>query len=517
MASIPLPALGIQSPPQNALGEYLRMAQLQQQNAALKQQTQQQSESFPLEQQQRQQAVEQAKVQTQAMQQQSAEQQALRDLAPKYVKRDESGKVTGYDYDQFFNDAQGKVSPATLQKLQQEHVTTLKNYADLDKDKREKEAGDNKWLFESIEGLKGIADPNQRVAQYRNTVDAARKRGIDISQFPTQPPSNDDLTALEAPLGMHAQLLEDAKTQAQTAKDLRGPEKAAAIQEYNLAQSQGYKGTFEQWTKEQAAAHRAPRNDQTTADAIEAAAQSIASMNPKDLTKLKDIASMRGDQRLLIYNRAKQINPNFSSGEVDRRMKMLDSFQNGKDGQNLQSFGTFLEHAGEASRVANEFRTTSIPLVNTPLNKIRDKFGDASYNQFVAALEPVRKEFEGFLLGGRALYGDDRKAAETILSENSSPAQIQAALKQMGHTVKARYNEVGNRFKNGMGGAKLEDVIGPLSDEALQGAKDIGLDMGGSTTAANKTPPVGATHTAKGSDGKMHYTNDKGQDLGIVQ
>jgi hypothetical protein len=246
--------------------------------------------------------------------------------------------------------------------------------------------------------------------------------------------------------------------------------------------------------QEFAQSKRAPRNDQASADAIEAAAQSIASMNPKDLTRLKDVASMRGDQRLLIFNRAKQINPDFSTAEVDRKAKMLDSFQNGKDGQNLQSFGTFLEHAGEASRVANEFRTTSIPLVNTPLNKIRDKFGDATYTRMAAALEPVRKEFEGFLLGGRALYGDDRKAAETILSESASPAQIQAALKQMGHTVKARYNEVGNRFKNGMG-AKLEDVIGPLSNEAMQGAKDIGIDMGGKKMIRARDPR-GVLHEA---------------------
>lgn len=243
-----------------------------------------------------------------------------------------------------------------------------------------------------------------------------------------------------------------------------------------------------------AASHRAPKNDQAASDAIEAAAQSIAKMDPKDLTKLKDIASLRGDQRLLIYNRAKQINPNFSTAEVDRKAKMLDSFQNGKDAQQLQSFGTFLEHAGEASRVANEFRTTSIPLVNTPINKLRDKFGDESYTRFVAALEPVRKEFEGFLLGGRALYGDDRKAAETILSDSASPAQIQGALKQMGHTVKARQNEIGNRFKNGMG-ASMEDVIGPMSAEAVQGAKDIGLDMGGKKMIRARDPQ-GQLHEA---------------------
>lgn len=30
-------------------------------------------------------------------------------------------------------------------------------------------------------------------------------------------------------------------------------------------------------------------------------------------------------------------------------------------------------------------------------------------------------------------------------------------------------------------------------------------------------PPAGATHTAKGSDGKMHYTNAQGKDLGVAE
>lgn len=37
-----------------------------------------------------------------------------------------------------------------------------------------------------------------------------------------------------------------------------------------------------------------------------------------------------------------------------------------------------------------------------------------------------------------------------------------------------------------------------------------------STPAARSAPPAGATHTAPGSDGKNHYTNDKGQDLGVA-
>lgn len=43
----------------------------------------------------------------------------------------------------------------------------------------------------------------------------------------------------------------------------------------------------------------------------------------------------------------------------------------------------------------------------------------------------------------------------------------------------------------------------------------VTLGQGGSANAGG--PPSGATHTAPGSDGKMHYTNASGQDLGVVK
>jgi hypothetical protein len=41
--------------------------------------------------------------------------------------------------------------------------------------------------------------------------------------------------------------------------------------------------------------------------------------------------------------------------------------------------------------------------------------------------------------------------------------------------------------------------------------------MPSAVTMQQQGPPAGATHTAKGSDGRLHYTNAQGQDLGIAQ
>lgn len=206
-----------------ALDEYMRAASLQQQLAGMRQQQQQQAQAFPVEQQQRTAAVQAQQQQNQIQQMQIQDQQTLRELAPTYVQKDDSGKVIGYDFEGLVRGAQSKgVSPQTLMALQQNHVKTLQDYAALDKTQRDKEAANNAWMFQAIEGLKGISDPNQRQQQYQSAVGEARNRGIDVSQFPAQAPSNDDLTAMEAPLGMHSQILADAKTAAETKKAAMG-------------------------------------------------------------------------------------------------------------------------------------------------------------------------------------------------------------------------------------------------------------------------------------------------------
>jgi hypothetical protein len=121
-------------------------------------------------------------------------------------------------------------------------------------------------------------------------------------------------------------------------------------------------------------------------------------------------------------------------------------------------------------------KATNSPLVNKPINYLKKNVsGDPNFQAFMVSLEPVRKEFEGFLLGGRALYAEDRKAAETILNDASSPSQVKAALKQMGHTAKARFDEMNYRYKRTMG----KDIQDPFSPEAIQSASRIGVDLVG--------------------------------------
>jgi hypothetical protein len=205
--------------------------------------------------------------------------------------------------------------------------------------------------------------------------------------------------------------------------------------------------------------------------AIEETARSLAS---GDLTALRDVTSMMGGARLRVYARAKELNPNFSTSDIQRKINMENLYTTGKVGENLSSFGMFLEHAGEAHDVLGNIQLSGTPAFNKPLNWWRKNMsGDPNYQALMVALEAPRKEYESFLLGGRALYEDDRKAVELLLSDDASPKQILWALKQMAKTSKERVNELNYRYKRLMG----KDFEKPFSEEAIGAASKLGVDL----------------------------------------
>lgn len=238
-----------------------------------------------------------------------------------------------------------------------------------------------------------------------------------------------------------------------------------------------------------------------------------------DLSALRDVSSMRGGQRMHIFALAKQENPTFSLSDLNRKIEMQSQFTNGKEAQNLQSFGTFLAHAGEASDASDALHRSGIPALNKPLNYLMQNYqGSPELQRFMTALEPVRKEYEGFLLGGHAMYGDDRKAVETILSNNASPDQIKAALNQMGNTAKARYDQVNFRYKKTMG----KDLENPFSDEAMAGAHKIGVDLGAAPAglggpAQTQAAPQTFKHTATNPETKQRMGSNDGVNWQPIQ
>jgi hypothetical protein len=239
---------------------------------------------------------------------------------------------------------------------------------------------------------------------------------------------------------------------------------------------QSAKETLDAMQKRKVEAAKATKDTPAKSEEEKAVEETAQSLAKGDLTNIRDVTGMMSGQRLRVYARAKEINPNFSTSDLQRQINMENFVTTGKMGDNIQAFGTFLEHAGNLSDVVQNIRLSGSPAVNKPLNWWREHMsGTHEYQELLTALEPVKKEYESFLLGNRAMYGDDRKAVDIILSDNASPAQYQGALKQMGKTAKDRYTEVNHRYKR----VRKKDIEDPFTEDAKMGARKIGVDVGG--------------------------------------
>lgn len=145
------------------------------------------------------------------------DQETLRDLMPQFVKKD-NGRPGGYDFDGLIQAAQGKVMPETLFSLQKQQSDMRQSAATATKDEIANQDLLNKNLYQRVEGLRGLTDPNDRQQHYQNTIMYAQQNHIPTNDWPAQAPSDQQLSSVEAELGMHAQALADAKTQAETSE-----------------------------------------------------------------------------------------------------------------------------------------------------------------------------------------------------------------------------------------------------------------------------------------------------------
>lgn len=217
----------------------------------------------------------------------------------------------------------------------------------------------------------------------------------------------------------------------------------------------------------------APR-PQEEEDALNILAQALASKDPKQLVRLRDVVPMRGTARLIAYARAKKINPNFSPAEADRMMRMVDWAYTGKGAEQLRSFNTFLDHSGEVAKIVDNIWLSDSRIANKGLNWLRKNVtGNPELTDLLTAIEPVQKEFQSFLLNNRALYEMDRVSAQEILNDDSPPDVIKRALQRMGHTALARAYELNQSYKK----VVKEDIEDILSPDAIEASRLIGLDV----------------------------------------
>jgi hypothetical protein len=201
-----------------------------------------------------------------------------------------------------------------------------------------------------------------------------------------------------------------------------------------------------------------------------------------------------------------------------------------KTQQSINSGSTFMEHMNDLLAVNREYGRTNNKILNTPLNKIQDTFGNDVYTKLMASIAPVKTEYDNAWKAGFAPTAEDAATVDLLLKANSTPSQIETAGKTMAHTILRRLNSTNQGYRTHTG----VDYPNMLTPDAASALTAMGLDTGGlqsggsfagvpqqvtagAVQANAPAAPTGATGKGKAADGNWYYHDAHGNNLGRVQ
>jgi len=235
--------------------------------------------------------------------------------------------------------------------------------------------------------------------------------------------------------------------------------------------------------------------------------------NPRDLTSIKAITSLRGDQRLKLFNELKRRDPAFNSGNIDRQIKFLDSYEDpkGKPAANRQSMNNILMHSADLSDVNQEYRRSNVRLVNTPLNEIRKQYS-ADYERYATTVAVLKDEIGLYFAGGYAPTKEQGATWTKILNDETTPNQTEAFAKQIIHVGLRRASTHNSDFKAVMG----YDDPNLITPDAVVAANHLGLGaavkpfgsggtLGSPAKPAAAPPTLGASATHRVTQNGVTY------------
>jgi hypothetical protein len=179
-------------------------------------------------------------------------------------------------------------------------------------------------------------------------------------------------------------------------------------------------------------------------------------LEPNNLTAMKDIGG-RGNQRTQILaaaaRKAKARGIPFDIGLINQRTKFLGEYEDpkGRAATNRQAINNVLQHAGDLSDLNELNRRSNVKILNTPISKLKDQFGDQVYTQYQTASGVLKDELSLYFAGGYAPSKDQQDMWDRIQSNAATPAQTEAFAKEVVRLAARRANTFNQQFKTNMG------------------------------------------------------------------
>ena len=198
--------------------------------------------------------------------------------------------------------------------------------------------------------------------------------------------------------------------------------------------------------------------------------------DPTNLMTMRDLGT-RGTQREAILAKADEIaeaeGKKFDIGVVNQRAKFLEQYEDpkGKAAINRQAINNIMQHAADVSDLNQLNRRSNVKVVNTPINALKDQFGDAVYTQYQTATGVLKDELGLYFAGGYAPTKDQQAMWDKIQANTATPAQTEAFAKEVVRLATRRADTFNQQFKTNMG----YDDPNMITPQARSAAERLGL------------------------------------------
>lgn len=186
------------------------------------------------------------------------------------------------------------------------------------------------------------------------------------------------------------------------------------------------------------------------------------------------------------YNRASKaepgryISPQYDPEIIARNSAARALAPGGPIEVQVRSYNTYLRHSANLYKAIDDLQNSGYQDWNHSINWLRQHTGDPRVQTFLAKIEPVQKEFQSFLLNNRALYAEDREAAQSLFNVDTPADTMRSVLQTMIHTGTARLDETNNGFIRATG-YNIPDILSPEAADAV--------DLVGGPEASRELPP----------------------------
>jgi hypothetical protein len=178
--------------------------------------------------------------------------------------------------------------------------------------------------------------------------------------------------------------------------------------------------------------------------------------DPYNLTALKDFGGRGADKITLLAKAtryAKEHNIPFDAGVVNARVKFLGEYEDPKSraALNRGALNNMLQHAADLADVNSENKRLGIKAFNTPINKIKDQFGDPAYKRYETTVGVLKDELQLYFAGGFAPSKEQAATWDRIQSGEATPDQTEEFAKEISKLALRRADTANEGFKTVMG------------------------------------------------------------------